>query len=207
MRNTLVRWGFVAVIALLMAAPVVYYRYCYTHSKRLREVTPGVLYRSGCMTAPGFREAINRLKIKTIINLQEEAPDPELPLSYLGGGSQRESELCRELGVHFIVFEAGLVPRPFVPTQRPAAIDQFLRIMDDPANYPVLLHCKAGLHRTGVLVAVYRMEYDGWTPQQAIREMKDNGFGEFTCSAANDYITQYILTYERGQRRGASEDR
>ena len=73
--------------------------------------------------------------------------------------------------------------------------------MDDPANYPVLIHCKAGLHRTGILVAVYRMEYEGWTPQAAIRELKDNGFGEFVCSSANNYVQEYILTYRPRSRK------
>jgi hypothetical protein len=87
-----------------------------------------------------------------------------------------------------------------VPQQRPRAIDRFLALMDDRDNYPVLIHCRAGLHRTGVMTAVYRMEYDGWSPQQAIRELKANGFGEWPCTPANDYITQYILTYQRGVR-------
>ena len=52
-------------------------------------------------------------------------------------------------------------------------------------------------HRTGVIAAVYRMEYDHWTPDEAIRELKANGFGEFACSTDNDYIKQYILTYQR----------
>ena len=38
--------------------------------------------------------------------------------------------------------------------------------------------------------------------QQAIAELKSYGFGEFACSSANDYITQYILTYQPGLRVG-----
>jgi protein-tyrosine phosphatase len=72
--------------------------------------------------------------------------------------------------------------------------------MDDPANYPVLIHCKAGLHRTGCLVAVYRMEYEGWSPTEAIAEMKDLGFGDAACTSANDYIQQYVLTYQPRNR-------
>jgi hypothetical protein len=28
--------------------------------------------------------------------------------------------------------------------------------------------------------------------------MKTNGFGDFACTSANDYIVQYVLTYQRG---------
>jgi protein tyrosine/serine phosphatase len=78
-------------------------------------------------------------------------------------------------------------------------IDQFLALMDDPSNHPVLLHCKAGLHRTGVLTAVYRMEYDGWDSAAALAELKANGFGDINATAANDYIQQYILNYRPRQ--------
>ena len=93
-----------------------------------------------------------------------------------------------------------LLSRRKVPAERPPAIDRFLEIMRDPKNHPVLIHCKAGLHRTGVLTAVYRMEYQRWTPQQAIAELRANGFGEFVSDSANDYIMQYILAYQRGVR-------
>lgn len=197
-----IAWAFGLTIAVvLFVVPIVYYRHSYTHSKRLREVAAGKLYRSGCMTAPGFRAAIERYGIKTIVNLQDEAPDPDLPRNYLGLGSERESELCDELGVRFIAMTADLVNRRDFPAQRPQAIDAFLRIMDDPANYPVLVHCRAGLHRTGCLMAVYRMEYDAWTKEEAIRELRRMGFGRFSTSA-NDYIIQYILGYQRGLRKG-----
>ena len=51
-------------------------------------------------------------------------------------------------------------------------MDQYLAILDNPDSYPILIHCQAGLHRTGLLSAVYRMEYEGWTPAQAWREFR-----------------------------------
>jgi tyrosine-protein phosphatase SIW14 len=55
-------------------------------------------------------------------------------------------------------------------------VREFLRVMDDPTNHPVLVHCFAGVHRTGTLCAVYRMEYQGWTADRAIAEMEEYGF-------------------------------
>lgn len=198
---TYARWTLGLLIAALVAiVPVVHFRWAYTHSKRLREVTPGKFYRSGEMTAAGFREAVARYHFRTIVNLQDEYPDPDLPENYLGGGTIKEGELCRLLGVRYVYLPPDLIPRRRLSTCRPEAIDRFLTLLDDPAVYPVLIHCRAGLHRTGVMTAVYRMEYEGWSPAQAIDELKANGFGEWPCTAANDYITQYILTYRRGIR-------
>jgi tyrosine-protein phosphatase SIW14 len=188
------------IAALVFGVPVVYHRYVYTKSKRLREVTPGVLYRSGQLTAPGFLDAVERFGIRTIVNLQEEAPDPDVYQGYFTSETVKESEICRRLGLRYVHIPPDVLRPSEVAERRPAAIDRFLAVMDDPSAYPVLLHCRAGLHRTGVLSAVYRMEYQGWTPAQAIRELKDHGFGEYACTSANDYIMQYILTYRPGVR-------
>jgi tyrosine-protein phosphatase SIW14 len=196
------RWtlGLTAAV-LVLVVPVVQYRWTYTHAKRLREVIPGKFYRSGEMTASGFRETIQRLKIRTIVNLQDEYPDPLLPEGYFFGGKIRESELCKQMGVRYVFIPPDLIPRRLVPVLRPAAIDEFLNVMDDASIYPVLIHCRAGLHRTGIMTAIYRMEYCGWNSHRAMEEMQANGFTDWPCTDANDYITQYLLTYQPGQRR------
>jgi len=198
---TFVRWSLgLALVGLLTIPPFVYYRASYAHSKRLREVEPGKVYRSGQLTAEGFAEAFQRLGIRTLINAQDEYPDPSLPRSYFDKQKTKESELCEKMGVKYIHLPPDLIPRRLVPGKRPVTIDRFLAIMDDPANYPVLIHCKAGLHRTGCLAAVYRMEYQGWSPLQAMEDLRGNGFGDNDATSANDYIVQYVLGYRRGLR-------
>jgi tyrosine-protein phosphatase SIW14 len=199
-------WALGACLVVgLLVIPFVSYRYEYTRGKRLREVVPGVFYRSGQMTVPGFEDAVARYHIRTIVNLQDEFPDPDLDGNYCGTFDEKETELCRRLGVQYVYLPPDLIPRDEVPERRPAAIDRFLAVMDDPANYPVLIHCRAGLHRTGCLAAVYRMEYQGWSAADALRDLKANGFGRFPATSANDYIVQYVLAYRpRGQK---SEDR
>ena len=192
------RAALTALIAgVVLVAPAVFYRDVYTHGKRLRVVAPGRLYRSGQMTAEGFTEAVARLHVRTVVNVQDDYPDPDVSRSFWDWRTVKERELCERLGMRYVVIAPDLVPRRLVPEQRPAAIDQFLALMDNEPNYPVLIHCRAGLHRTGVLVAVHRMEYEGWSPAEAFRELKANGFGPWACSSSNEYVRQYVLAYRR----------
>jgi hypothetical protein len=192
----LARWTLIAGIACVIAVlPVVWFRAVYAHDKRLRVIEPGRVYRSGQLTAAGFDEAVRRFGLRTIINLQDDYPDPDIYRSFLNRDTVKESDLCAQLGVRFVCICPDLISRREVGVGHPAAIDEFRAIMDDPASYPVLLHCKAGLHRTGCLAAVYRMEYQGWTPSEAYHELKAHGFGDWVCTAANDYVAQYVLSY------------
>jgi hypothetical protein len=196
----------IALATLLIAVPFVHFRAEYAHHKRLRVVTPDVLYRSGQMTAEGFRDAVARYRFRTIVNCQNEDyqndfSDPNLAISFWDRRTIRESELCNELGVRYVHLDPDLCSERTDFTARPRAIDQFLAIVDDPAARPVLLHCKAGLHRTGILAAVYRMEYEGWGPYRALEELKSHGFGDAAATAANDYIQQYILNYRPRAKR------
>ena len=190
-----------AVVVLIVGVwPIVEYRNVYTFDKRLREVDPGRVYRSGEMTAAGFADAVARYKIRTILNLQDDYPDPDVTRNFWNWNTVKESELCRQLGVRYVLIKPDLIFRRRVPVERPAAVDAFLDLMDDPDAYPVLIHCKAGLHRTGCLTAVYRMEYQGWSPDRAYDELKGNGFGDWVCTSGNDYVNEYVLEYRRGLR-------
>lgn len=184
-----------ATALFITGIPLLYHRYHLTTHKRFREVSAGRVYRSGQMTADGLAAAIREHGIRTVIDVQNEFDDPDLRAAFLNPGTRKESDICRQLGVQFINLDPDLVSRK-ERNPRPKVIEPFLAIMDDPANYPVLIHCKAGLHRTGVLVAVYRMEYEGWTPIAAMQEMKDHGFGNSACTSANDYVQQYVLRYQ-----------
>lgn len=54
---------------------------------------------------------------------------------------------------------------------------KFLRIATTPALQPVLVHCQHGSDRTGTMVAIYRIAFEGWTKAQATDEMTHGGFG------------------------------
>ena len=54
---------------------------------------------------------------------------------------------------------------------------QFLRTTTDPKLMPVLVHCEHGSDRTGVCMAAYRVVVQGWTKEDAIREMTEGDYG------------------------------
>ncbi len=54
---------------------------------------------------------------------------------------------------------------------------KFLRIVTTPALQPVLVHCQHGSDRTGTMVAIYRIAFEGWTKAAATDEMVNGGFG------------------------------
>jgi protein tyrosine/serine phosphatase len=189
-----------ALAAVIIAPPVIRYRNLYSHHKRLREVTAGKMYRAGQLTADGMEDAIRRLGIKTVLNVQDEFPDPSMEKSFWDRSRSSEKAMCQKLGVRYEHLAPSVEPAD-------AVIAKYLKLMDDPTAYPVLLHCKAGLHRTGVLTAVYRLEYDGWSHRAAAAELRGHGFGDKQCTAANDYVRDFVLNYRprRSGERAAAE--
>jgi protein tyrosine phosphatase (PTP) superfamily phosphohydrolase (DUF442 family) len=54
---------------------------------------------------------------------------------------------------------------------------RFLQIVTDAKRTPVLVHCQQGADRTGTMTALYRVAVQGWSKDDAIREMTKGGFG------------------------------
>jgi protein tyrosine phosphatase (PTP) superfamily phosphohydrolase (DUF442 family) len=138
------------------------------------EVSPvaaGVLYRGGQLPPERLEAEIRRRGIKTVVNL--------------GSDHEWDEEVCRRLGVRYVKLETGDCwnlcgcAAPGHEGQSPAGpmdITTFWEALDDPAARPLLIHCQGGVHRTGVVTAMYRIQREGWEPDDAIAEMDRFGF-------------------------------
>ena len=193
--------------AVALVPPVALYRAQYIRAKRFREVEPGKLYRSGQMTAAGFRQNIERYNIKTVVNLQHENSDPLLPEHWLGKGVIHESELCQQLGVKYVLLKPDIFAPGNTVEKEPPVVQEWLDLLKKDENYPILLHCKAGLHRTGRLTAIYRMEVHRWSPGEALRELRANGYGFVASSERDDFVIQFIKNYKPRWKTEAGGER
>lgn len=98
------------------------------------------------------------LGIKTVIDLRDD------PVSF-------EKRAAEAAGMRYVN-----IPMSDSATPKEEQIDQFLKLVNDPATGAFYVHCAGGRHRTGVMGAVYRMNHNGWDFDQAYKEMKAYDF-------------------------------
>jgi protein tyrosine/serine phosphatase len=55
---------------------------------------------------------------------------------------------------------------------------------------PVYVHCQYGIHRTGTIIACYRIQHDHWTNARALKEAEDHGISRFDVEMHN-YIEHF----------------
>jgi protein tyrosine phosphatase (PTP) superfamily phosphohydrolase (DUF442 family) len=113
------------------------------------------LYRSAQPTAEGMT-SLARAGIKTVVNLRSFHSD-RAPLGSIG------------LRYEHIFMKAWHPEREEVLA--------FLRILKNSTTHPVLVHCQHGADRTGTMIALYRVVVDGWSPEDAVKEMVEGGYG------------------------------
>jgi protein tyrosine/serine phosphatase len=154
------------VVALMVGVPLWYKHEHDRHFRNFRVVKEGVLYRSGQMDLDGLKRIVRDYDIRTIISLRE--------------GDDVADQDEAEWAINADLRHVRIPPRPWssVDGSVPATVglDAFRKVMDDPSNYPVLVHCFAGIHRTGACCAVFRMDYQGWSNCEAIAEMRALGY-------------------------------
>lgn len=125
------------------------------------------LYRGAQPTAEGMRE-LAKMGIRTVINLR---------------ATHSDRDEVAGTGLDYVHISA----KPWHAEDED--VIKFLRVVADSGRGPFFVHCKRGADRTGLMCAVFRIAFCGWTNEEASAEMTDGGF-DFAKEWVN--ITQYL---------------
>jgi tyrosine-protein phosphatase SIW14 len=184
------------IAVLIVAVPFAYSTYLQRNFRNFGVVEDRVLYRSGQLSSGGIERIVNEYGVRTVVTLRDADHPGQTPPDI------EEERWCRAKGLNYV----RLTPRKWwsanggpVPAQR--NVDEFLRVVDDPANHPVLVHCFAGIHRTGAYVAIYRMEKHRWGNSQALTEMKWRGYSNLDFEEdVLGYLEAYVPRWKQARK-------
>jgi len=89
------------------------------------------------------------------------------------GGNRSEQGAIGKLGMQYV----SIPWHPDSPSDE--IIARFLKVIEENPDKKVFVHCHAGVDRTGMAIASYRMAKEGWSPDEAMKEMQLFGFSGF----------------------------
>lgn len=112
------------------------------------------LYRGAQPTAEGFAE-LKKMGVKTVVSLR----------SFTSDRGKLEGTGLRYVRIPCLAW-----------CPEDEDVVRFLKVVTDPANQPVFVHCQHGADRTGYAVAAYRVVEQGWAMADAMRELHAFGF-------------------------------
>ncbi len=153
-----VRWG---VLLLILSAVAIVFRGPLFQGN-FATIDEGRAYRSA-QPNPALEAKIQRAGIRSIVNLRGGGPGDAF--------YSREIEFSGELGAEFYDIPMNANRRP---TRR--ELMRLVAILDQ-ARPPMLIHCKWGADRTGLMAVLYRLVKLGEPPEEAM--------GEFSLSYAH----------------------
>ena len=174
------RLAWLVVILLLVVAGVgvgVYRRYWRQNLRRFQVVRPAVLYRSGQPSERGLRYLVESHGVKTDLCLRRQEHRLRQGLLFTPSEPRGsfEGDYAAGLGIRYLRWPLG--DEVYWPWLTPQQLEDFFRLMDDPANLPVVVHCAEGRHRTGTYAALFRLEYGRWDVERTLAEMHSFDFG------------------------------
>lgn len=153
-----------------------------------KTITDNKVYKSGVIPPNELKDYISKYNIKSVVDLRYPGTDdlinnPEIPEELTA-----EKEAIEKIAnVNYYNLGTDQVPEQ-------ATVDKFLKVMDDSSNYPVLIHCYHGSGRAQLFSALYRMEYENMSNEDARSKtrvlVKWSSFDD--GKPKGDYLKNYI---------------
>jgi protein tyrosine/serine phosphatase len=151
--------GFFLMATLLFF--IIKYVYDININHNFETITENKVYKSGVIPPEEIEDYVKKYHIKSIVDLRfpgtgDDVNNPEIPAELIA----EKNAVLKIPGVNY--YNNG---SDQVPAQK--NLDVFFNIMDNPENYPVLIHCYHGVGRAEMYSAIYRIEYEGLDREKA----------------------------------------
>ncbi|WP_415325630.1 dual specificity protein phosphatase family protein [Chryseobacterium sp. MMS23-Vi53] len=172
------------IIAALILAFVFY-------QKKVRynlvTISENKVYNSGAVPPEKLAGFVSDHKIKTIVDLRDGLVQTKLNPETKEQVNDEEFAADKIAGLHYFNLPTDQIPQD-------STVQKFLKIMDDPKNYPVLIHCHHGVGRSRLFSSIYRIEYENFSNEKARANARE--FWEFGTNFSKDsqkgiYLTNY----------------
>ncbi len=133
-------------------------------------------YYRGAQPLVDDYQSLKALGVKTVIDLRND------PTDY-------EKGAVEALGMKYVN-----IPMSGWKSPKDSDVKEFLDLLNNPETGTVFVHCKAGIHRTGITAAIYRFTKYGWDYDKAYQEMKNY---EFSAGLVHGALKSYVKDYAR----------
>jgi protein tyrosine phosphatase (PTP) superfamily phosphohydrolase (DUF442 family) len=181
----------ILIIGVIFWAKRYFYDYKINHN--LKVISEGKVYKSGVIPPDDIADFVKEHHIKSIIDLRfpgtgDDLNNPEIPVELIA-----EKEAAAKIkGLNYFNIGSDQVPKP-------ENLDAFFKVMDNKANYPVLIHCFHGVGRAEMYSAIYRIEYENWDREEARKKTRFlTKFSSFDLGKPKgDFLHSYVKREDR----------
>jgi protein tyrosine phosphatase (PTP) superfamily phosphohydrolase (DUF442 family) len=155
---TLIRSIKIGVVAVgLTAGSIGSYWGLVQYYGNFHTVSEGSLYRSAQLTKDELQQAVHSYGIRSVLNLRGAHP----------GQSWYDDEVALSAALGVAHYDYGLSAHRVVTGKQMADVLEIIR----NAPKPLLVHCKSGADRAGLVSALYRFAGEGTSADEADRQL------------------------------------
>lgn len=152
---------FIIAVVVLGACFAGYKWYDAYVNYRFMEISEGKVYKSGVIPPDKIDRFVKKYNIKSIVDLRGPVTADKINNPENWKEIRAEQAAVAKIdGLRYFNIPSEQVPKRH-------NLNAFYKVIDNPDNYPILIHCYHGIGRAQVYSAVYRIEKENWSNEDA----------------------------------------
>jgi protein-tyrosine phosphatase len=156
-------------------------------------ISEGKVYNSGVIPPEKLPGILHKYNIRTVIDLRDGLVKTKFSPETTEQINEEENVISELTDIQYFNLPTGQIPKD-------STIQKFLKIMDNPQNYPVLIHCHHGIGRSRLFSSIYRIEYENFTNDKARQKAR------FIWELSNNFSKKsekgiFLINYKRTRNK------